>query len=143
VQGSPAAQRNAAASTDKKDATPDPNDLTQLRAPEEFLRAVIKDPYASTYRFDFDAVRGAQPIPDSATTPGGSAVPRAGYYFDLDGMVIDWYRAGDVFPNLAPGTSDGGRFFFLTDRRDATTTDLRWILLRAGWEGNVRDVPIR
>src|SRR4051794_13264911 len=98
VQGSAAAQRDAAAQAARGDseATPDPNDLTQLRAPDEFRRAIVKDPYASIYRFDYDAVRGPNPIPDSATVAGGQPIPRSGYYFDLDGEVIDWYREGDI-----------------------------------------------
>jgi len=145
MQGLPAAQRDATARTPdaKAEATPDPNDLTQLSAPDEFRRAIVKDPYASIYRFDYDAVRGENPIPDSATVAGGSAIPRSGYYFDLDGEVIDWYRQGDMFPNLAPNSGNGGRFYFVTDRRSATTSDLRWIVLRSGWGGDVRELHIR
>jgi hypothetical protein len=124
------------------DAEPAAEDLTQLRAPEEFRRAIVKDPYASIYRFDFDAARGPRPIPVENLPRGGDPVLVSGYYFDLDGQVINWYRAGDVFPKYAPGRGPGGRYFFLTDRRDATVADLLWIVLRAGWEGNVLDIHV-
>jgi hypothetical protein len=117
-------------------------DLTQERAPEEFRRAIVKDPFASTYRFDYDAARGG-PLDLSRVLPGDSVVPRSGYYFDLDGEVIDWYREGNRFPYLAPAAGEGGRFLLVTDRRDATTSDLRWIVLRMGWEGDVREIHIR
>lgn len=118
-------------------------DLSQLRAPEEFRRAIVRDPFYNTFRFDFDAARGPSPIPESALIPGGDPVPRDGFYFDLDGETIDYYRKGDVFPKYSPGSEPGGRFFFLTDRRDATTSDLRYIVLRAGWEGDVREIHVR
>jgi hypothetical protein len=37
----------------------------------------------------------------------------------------------------------GGEFIFVTDRRDATASDLRYIILRRGWGGNVKDIIIR
>jgi hypothetical protein len=117
-------------------------DLTQLRAPEEFRRAIVKDPYASIYRFDFDAARGPQPIPIDSLPLGGEPVPRSGFYFDLDGPVINYYRAGMVFPRDAPGRGPGGHFLFVTDRRDATVADLLWIVLRAGWGGDVLDIHV-
>jgi hypothetical protein len=123
-------------------AAPAAEDLTQLRAPEEFRRAIVKDPYASIYRFDFDAARGQQPIPADSLPRGGEPVPASGFYFDVEGLVINWYRAGTLFPKYAPGRGPGGRFFFVTDRRDATVADLLWIALRAGWDGNVLDIHV-
>jgi hypothetical protein len=32
---------------------------------------------------------------------------------------------------------------FVTDRRSATTSDLRWIVLRRGWDGDVKEIHIR
>jgi len=126
-----------------KDATATAaEDLTQLHAPEEFRRAIVKDPYASIYRFDFDAARGPNPIQLDSLPRGGQAVPRSGFYFDLDGLVINYYRGGSLFPKYAPGRGPGGHFFFVTDRRDATVADLLWIVLRAGWGGNVMDLHV-
>jgi hypothetical protein len=121
---------------------PELDELAQLKAPEEFRRAIVRDPYASIYRFDFDAVRGG-PIDPATLHAGGSVVPRNGYYFDLDGEVANLYRAGEVFPHLAPVSGAGGRFMFITDRRDATASDLRYIILRRGWGGNVKEIVIR
>jgi hypothetical protein len=118
------------------------DELAELRAPEEFRRAIVKDPYASIYRFDFDAVRGG-PIDPASLIPGGDVVPRSGYYFDLDGEVVDYYREGSNFPHLAPVSGAGGRFMFVTDRIDATTSDLRFIILRRGWDGDVKEIGIR
>lgn len=123
-------------------SAPAAEDLSQLRAPEEFRRAIVRDPFYNTYRYDFDAARGHEPIPDSALIAGGEEVPRSGYYFDLDGPVVNFYSQGDRFPKYSPGSEPGGRFFFLTDRRDATTSDLRFMVLRAGWEGDVKDVHV-
>jgi hypothetical protein len=126
-----------------RDATaPEVDELSQLRAPEEFRRAIVRDPYASIYRFDYDAVRGG-PIDPATVYAGGTIVPLDGYYFDLDGAVVAFYRAGDVFPHLAPVRGAGGEFIFVTDRRDATASDLRYIILRRGWGGNVKDIIIR
>lgn len=119
------------------------DELAQLTAPEEFRRAIVKDPYASIYRFDFDAARGATPIDASTLPVGDDVVPRSGYYFDIDGLVVDYYRAGLRFPKLAAVDGAGGRFLFVTDRRDATISDLLWIILRRGWEGNVLEIHVR
>lgn len=119
-----------------------PDELVQATAPEEFKRAILHDPYSGRFKFDYEAARGG-PINVDALPRGGQTVERAGYYFDLDGAVLDWYRAGDTFPALAPTRNSSGHFLFITDRRDATTSDLRWILLRRGWDGNVKDAHIR
>ena len=124
-------------------STPPADDLTQATAPEEFRRAITKDPYASIYRFDFDAARGTEPIAAGALPVGGVPVPHDGYYFDLDGVVVDYYRAGTIFPKYAPISGAGGRYFFVSNNRNATTSDLLWIILRRGWEGNVRDIHVR
>lgn len=126
----------------KSQASESEIDYAQLTAPEEFRRAIVKDPYASIYSFDFDAVRGA-PLDPATLVAGGSIVKRSGYYFDIDGGVIDWYREGNAFPHRAPGAPGNGRFLFLTDRRSATTSDLRFIVLRLGWDGDVRVIHIR
>lgn len=123
-------------------AAPKIDELSQLRAPEEFRRAIVRDPYASIFRFDFDAARGG-PIDPSTLYPGGSVVPLDGYYFDLDGEVAKLYHAGDRFPHLAPVSGAGGRYMFVTDRRDATASDLRFIILRRGWVGDVKNIVIR
>ena len=117
-------------------------DISQLRAPEEFRRAIVRDPFNSTYRYDFDAARGENPIPEAELVRGGAGVPRDGYYFDLDGPTINYYRGGDIFPKYSPGSEPGGRFFFLTDRRDATTSDLKYMVLRAGWGGDVKEIHV-
>ena len=135
--------RPAATATRTSAAEPPANDLSQATAPEEFRRAITKDPYASIYRFDHDAARGRTPI-DPATLPrGGDSVPHDGYYFDLDGVVVDYYRSGAIFPKYAPSSGAGGRFFFVTNNRNATTSDLLWIILRSGWQGNVLDIFVR
>lgn len=126
-----------------KPATEPVDELTQATAPEEFRRAITKDPYASIYRFDYDAARGAEPIDAAALPVGGDEVPRDGYYFDLDGVVVNFYRAGTIFPKYAPISGAGGRFFFVTNNRNATTSDLLWIILRRGWEGNVLDIHVQ
>lgn len=118
------------------------DELAELSAPEEFRRAIVRDPYASIYRFDFDAARGG-PIDPNTLIPGGDAVPLSGYYVDVDGNTVRYYREGDVFPHLAPVAGHGGRFLFVTDRRNATTSDLRYIILRRGWPGDVRDIIVR
>jgi hypothetical protein len=117
-------------------------EISQLRAPEEFRRAIVRDPFNSTFRYDFDAARGATPIPDSALIQGGAAVPRTGFYFDLDGPIVKYYRVGVEFPKFSPTQQPGGRFFFLTDRLDATTSDLKYMVLRAGWDGDVREIIV-
>jgi hypothetical protein len=121
---------------------PELDDISKLTAPEEFRRAIVRDPFASSYRFDFDAYRGAPPDP-SMLYRGRTEVPLSGYYLDLDGEVVNYYNAGTLFPHLAPGAGTGGRFLFLTDRRTATTSDLRFMALRRGWDGNVRKLIIR
>lgn len=123
-------------------AAPVIDELSQERAPEEFKRAIVRDPFASTFRFDFDATRGG-PIDLSTLYAGGTTVPLNGFYFDLDGEVVNWYHEGDRFPHLSPVVGRGGRYLFITDRRNATTSDLRWIILRRGWEGDVKEVHIR
>lgn len=120
----------------------DADELAQATAPEEFKRAILHDPYSGRFKFDYEAARGG-PINVDALPQGGDTVSRAGYYFDLDGEVADWYRQGDRFPSMAPGSKSRGHFLYLTNRRDATTSDLRWILLRRGWGGNVKDAHIR
>ncbi len=120
----------------------DAEDLSQIRAPEEFRRAIIRDPYSNRFRFDYDAARGETPIPESELAHGGEAVPRSGFYFDLDGPTIDYFRFGEIFPKYSPGSEPGGRFFYLTDRRDATTSDLKYTVLRAAWEGDVREIIV-
>jgi hypothetical protein len=126
-----------------KPTSPRPDDLTQATAPEEFRRAITKDPYASIYRFDFDAARGTEPIDAAALPIGGDVAPRDGYYFDLDGVVVNYYRAGTILPKYAPISGAGGRYFFVTNNRNATTSDLLWIILRSGWEGNVLDIHVQ
>jgi hypothetical protein len=118
------------------------DELAALTAPEEFRRATVKDPYASIYRFDFDAVRGG-PIDPASLYAGGTVVPLSGYYFDLDGDTVNYYREGTLFPHLAPVAGAGGRFMFVTDRRDATASDLRYIILRRGYPGDVKEIFIR
>jgi hypothetical protein len=130
------------AQTSSRSPKPDIDDLSKLTAPEEFRRVITRDPFASTYRFDFDAYRGG-PIDPASLYAGGSVVPLSGYYFDLDGEVVNYYNEGERFPHLAPGSGSGGRFLFVTDRRNATTSDLRFIILRRGWEGNVRKLNVR
>ena len=123
-------------------AAPVIDELSQERAPEEFKRAIVRDPFASTFRFDFDATRGG-PIDADSLYQGGTTVLLDAFYFDIDGEVVDWYRKGDRFPHLSPVAGAGGRFLFITDRRNATTSDLRWIILRRGWEGDVKEVHVR
>jgi hypothetical protein len=136
--------RDKAKSKAPEQPTPAPaDDLTQATAPEEFRRAITKDPYASIYRFDYDAARGAEPIDAAALPIGGDDVPRDGYYFDLDGVVVNYYRAGTLFPKYAPIAGAGGRYFFVTNNRNATTSDLLWIILRSGWQGNVLDIHVQ
>ena len=123
-------------------AAPVIDELSQEKAPDEFKRAIVRDPFASTFRFDFDAMRGG-PIDASALYAGGTTVPLDGFYFDIDGEVVNWYHQGDRFPHISPVVGRGGRYLFITDRRNATTSDLRWIILRRGWEGDVKDVHVR
>jgi hypothetical protein len=124
-------------------AKPVVDELSQETAPDEFKRAIVRDPFASTFRFDFDAMRG-DPANENDLYPGGSTVPLSGFYFDYDGEVVNWYNEGDRFPHLSPVAGAGGRYQFITDRRNATTSDLRWIILRRGWGGgDIRDVHIR
>jgi hypothetical protein len=118
------------------------DELAALTAPEEFRRAIVKDPYASIYRFDFDAVRGG-PIDPASLYAGGTSVPLSGYYFDLDGDTVKYYYEGEIFPHLAPVAGAGGRFMFVTDRRDSTASDLRFIILRRGYSGDVKEIGIR
>lgn len=123
-------------------AAPVVDELSQEKAPAEFKRAIVRDPFASTFRFDFDAMRG-DPIDPGALYAGGTTVPLSAYYFDIDGEVVNWYHQGEPFPHISPVAGRGGRFLFITDRRDATTSDLRWIILRRGWEGDIKEVHIR
>jgi hypothetical protein len=123
-------------------ARPVIDELSQETAPEEFKRAIVKDPFASTFRFDFDAARGG-PIDPATLMAGEARVPRSGFYFDLDGEVVDWYSEGEIFPHMGPVAGQGGRYLFVTDRRSATTSDLRWIVLRRGWDGDVKEIHIR
>lgn len=120
---------------------PQIDELAGTTAPDEFKRAIVRDPYASIFRFDFDAFRGT--LDSSLIFEGKSVVPLSGYYLDLDGTVINYYQEGTLFPHLAPTSDKHGRFLFLTDRRDATTSDLRFIALRRGWEDDVRNIHIR
>ncbi len=114
------------------------DEIAQLTAPEEFRLAITMDPFSSTYTFDYDAYRGA-PIDPASTCAGGTVVPLSGYYIDIDGAVIDFYNEGDLFPHLTPGGGNG-HYVFLTDRRNATVSDLRFMALRRGWQGNVREL---
>ena len=123
-------------------AAPVIDELSQETAPEEFKRAIVRDPFASTFRFDFDAMRG-EAIDTGALYTGGTTVFLSAYYFDIDGKVVNWYHQSDRFPHLSPVAGAGGRYLFITDRRSATTSDLRWIILRRGWEGDVKEVHIR
>ncbi len=120
---------------------PEIDELAATTAPDEFKRAIVRDPYASIFRFDFDAFRGT--LDPSLIFEGKTVVPLSGYYLDLDGAVINYYPEGTLFPHLAPGSDSRGRFLFLTDRREATTSDLRFIALRRGWEDDVRNIHIR
>ncbi|MCC6936427.1 MAG: hypothetical protein IT333_07930 [Thermomicrobiales bacterium] len=115
------------------------DEISKLTAPEAFRNAITMDPFASTYTFDYDAYRGA-PIDPADTYPGGTEVPLSGFYLDIDGAVIDYYNEGDLFPHLGPGGGPGGHYVFLTDRRNATVSDLRFMALRRGWQGNVREL---
>jgi hypothetical protein len=123
-------------------AKPVIDDLSQEKAPDEFKRAIVSDPFANTFRFDFDAMRGG-PIDTGSLYAGGTTVPLSAFYFDIDGEVVNWYHEGDRFPHISPVVGRGGRYLFITDRRNATTSDLRWIILRRGWEGDVKDVHVR
>lgn len=123
-------------------AKPVIDELSQEKAPDEFKRAIVRDPFASTFRFDFDAMRGG-PIDTGSLYAGGTVVPLSAFYFDIDGEVVNWYNEGDRFPHISPVVGRGGRFLFITDRRNATTSDLRWIILRRGWEGDVKEVHVR
>ena len=85
--------------------------------------------------------RPRRPI-HSDRVAGGDPVPRDGYYLDLEGNVIDYYRAGRLFPKYGPVKDAGGRFFFLTDRTSAAISDLLYIALRAGYPGDIRSIEI-
>lgn len=124
--------------TPRSNPTPVIDEIAQSTAPEEFRLAITMDPYASIYTFDYDAYRG-DPIDPASTYEGGTVVPLSGYYIDIDGAVIDFYNEGDLFPHLTPGGGNG-RYVFLTDRRNATVSDLRFMALRRGWSGNVREL---
>lgn len=124
--------------TPRSNPKPVIDEIAQLTAPEEFRLAITMDPYSSIYTFDYDAYRGA-PIDLASTYAGGTAVPLSGYYIDVTGAVIDYFNEGELFPHLGPGGA-GGHYVFLTDRRGALVSDLRFMALRRGWAGNVREL---
>lgn len=124
--------------TPRSNPKPAIDEIAQLTAPETFRQAITMDPFSSTYTFDYDAYRGA-PIDLASTFAGSSIVPLSGFYIDVTGSVIDFHNEGDIFPYLGPGGA-GGHYVFLTDRRNATVSDLRFMALRRGWAGNVREL---
>jgi hypothetical protein len=115
-------------------------ELAGAEAPESFRQAVMRDPSAGVYRFDQDALRGETSIDPSRCPTGGDPVPRDGYYLDLDGNVINYYREGDRFPKYGPVAGPGGHFFWLTGRPGVTVSDLLYIALRAGYQGDVHSI---
>lgn len=106
-------------------------------APVSFRQAIMKDPYAGIFKFDQNALRGDNPINPLDCPVGGDVVPKSGYWVDLDGKFIDYYHEGNLFPKYGPVAGAGGRFFFITDRRNATKSDMLYILLRAGYQGDI------
>lgn len=114
-----------------------------LEAPETFRQAIQRDPYAGIYKFDQNALRGDVPIRREDCLDGGTVVPKSGYYLDLDGSFIDYYKEGNVFPKYSPVAGAGGKFFFITDRRDATKSDLLYILLRVGYQGDIMKIAVQ
>ena len=118
-------------------------ELANLTAPDAFRLAIVRDPSARVHRLDQDAMRGDPSIIDASKCPaGGDPVPRDGYYLDLEGNVIDYYRAGTLFPKYGAVKGAGGRFFLLTDRTSAAISDLLYIALRAGYPGDIRSIEI-
>lgn len=111
-----------------------------LEAPATFRQAIVRDPSSGVYRFDQDSLRGETPILPEDCLLGGDPVPKSGYYLDLDGKFIDWHHEGDLFPKYGPVAGAGGKFFFVTDRRNAPKSDLLYIILRAGYQGNIKEI---
>lgn len=114
-----------------------------MEAPATFRQAIMRDPYSGLFRLDQDSLRGEPLIRPEDCLPGDSVVPKSGYYVDLDGKFIDWYHEGNRFPKYSPVAGAGGRFFFITSRRDAPTSDLLYILLRAGYPGDIMQVAVQ
>lgn len=112
-------------------------------APATFRQAIMRDPYAGVFKFDQETLRGEVPIIPEDCPAGGEIVPKSGYWLDLDGKFIDYYKEGDLFPKYGPVAGAGGRFFFVTDRRNATKSDLLYIILRAGYQGNIMELAAR
>jgi hypothetical protein len=118
-------------------------ELANETAPASFRQAIVRDPSARVHRLDQDALRGEPSLIDPERCPrGGDPVPRDGYYLDLDGNVIKFYRAGTLFPKYGAVAGAGGRFFFITHRRDAAVSDLLYIALRAGYPGDVWSITV-
>ena len=114
-----------------------------LEAPATFRQAIMRDPYAGVFRFDQDTLRGEVPIDPDDCLPGGSPVPKSGYYLDLDGKFIDYHHEGNLFPKYSPVAGAGGKFFFITDRRSAAKSDLLYIILRAGYQGDIMEIAVQ
>jgi hypothetical protein len=114
-----------------------------LEAPATFKQAIIRDPYSGVFRFDQETLRGEIPIDPADCLSGGDMVPKSGYYLDLEGKFIDYYREGNLFPKYSPVRGAGGKFFFITGRRDAPKSDLLYIILRAGYQGDIMEIASR
>jgi hypothetical protein len=112
-------------------------------APATFRQAIMRDPYAGVFKFDQDSLRGEVPIVPEDCPTGGDPVPRSGFYLDLEGKVIDYYHEGNIFPKYGPVAGAGGRFFFVTDRRGVAESDLLYIILRAGYQGDIMEIASR
>lgn len=109
-------------------------------APATFKQAIIRDPYSGVFRFDQETLRGETPINPEDCLTGGEVVPRSGYYLDLDGKYIDYHHEGNLFPKYSPVRGAGGHFFFVTDRRGVPISDLLYIILRAGYQGDILEI---
>ncbi len=111
-----------------------------LQAPVTFKQAIMRDPYAGVFRFDQETLRGEVPINPADCLVGGDIVPKSGYYLDLDGKFIDYYHAGNEFPKYSPVAGAGGKFFFITNRRGVPKSDLLYIILRSGYQGDILEI---
>lgn len=109
-------------------------------APASFRAGITRDPYASIHKFDQNTLRGETPIILDDCPTGGDVVPKSGYWVDLEGKVINYYHEGNIFPKYGPVAGAGGRFFYVTGRRNATTSDMLYIILRAGYQGDIMEL---